>query len=73
MRPNTPDAVAATVRVVEHIQRRYASGRGADEFVAEMLADLRHFCDSHALSFAKLEQRAHAQYLTERTDSDGAK
>jgi hypothetical protein len=72
-RPDTSDAVAATVRVVEHIQRRYASGRGADEFVVEMLADLRHFCDSHALPFAKLEQRAQAHYLTERTAGNGAK
>ena len=70
MRPTTADAVAATVRVMEHIQRRYASGRGADEFVVDMLADLRHFCESHDLSFHKLEGLAHDHYLAERAVRD---
>jgi hypothetical protein len=66
MRPNTADSVAARVRVLESIQRRYSSGCGADEFVVELLADLRHFCDAHALSFAKLEQQAAEHHTAER-------
>ncbi len=73
MRPRTTYAITATVHIMEQIQRRYASGAGADEFVVEMLADLRHFCDSHALPFAKLDERAVACYLTERSVRDGVK
>lgn len=66
MRPTTPVAVAAVVRNMQHIQERYASGYGVDEFVTDMLADLRHFCDARHLSFAKLDRRACDHYITER-------
>jgi hypothetical protein len=66
MRPTTAVAIAATVRVTESIQQRYASGYGADEFVTDLLADLRHFCDAHHLSYSELDQRAYEHYITER-------
>jgi len=65
MRPTTAIALAATVQLMEHIQQHYASGRGADEFVVDMLADLQHFCDSHSLSFAELERRSSDYYRAE--------
>jgi len=66
MRPTTAVAIAATVRITESIQQRYASGYGADEFVTDLLADLRHFCDAHHLSYSELDQRAYEHYITER-------
>jgi hypothetical protein len=36
-----------------------------DQLAADMLADLRHFCDLNGLSFDDLNQRGRAAYLEE--------
>jgi hypothetical protein len=39
--------------------------RDNDEAIADMLADLRHLCDSKRLDFAKLDRRAYRNYAAE--------
>ena len=36
-----------------------------DQLAADLLADLRHFCDLHGLDFAALDRRGRAAYLEE--------
>lgn len=68
MRPTTAGEVLAGVACMETIQRLYWSGSGADEYVVDALANLRHFCDAHRLDFAQLDQRAYQHYKTEKSE-----
>lgn len=36
-----------------------------DQLAADLLADLRHFCDLHSLDFAAMDERGRAAYLEE--------
>ena len=36
-----------------------------DQLAADILADLRHFCDLHSLDFAAMDKRGRAAYLEE--------
>jgi hypothetical protein len=36
-----------------------------DQLAADLLADLRHFCDIHGLDFAALDRQGRAAYLEE--------
>jgi hypothetical protein len=36
-----------------------------DQLAADILADLRHFCDSHGLSFDDVNQRGESAYMEE--------
>ena len=36
-----------------------------DQLAADLLADLRHFCDLHGLIFEKMNARGHEVYLDE--------
>jgi hypothetical protein len=65
MRPNTPVGIVATVRYMESIMHRYWSGSGADEYVRDSLANLRHYCDAHSLAFAELDRQAYQHYCQE--------
>jgi hypothetical protein len=38
---------------------------GPEQDVAEILADLRHYCDAHGLAFHELDRKAHDFYLAE--------
>lgn len=66
MRPRTTSSVHARVAHLEQLQRREASGIGCDEFVIDLLADLRHYCDGHSLDFGKLDRHAYGLYIEER-------
>lgn len=37
-----------------------------DDIVADLLADLRHYCDAHGLDFADLDRRAYGNYTAEK-------
>ena len=37
-------------------------------FLADVLADLRHYCDAHGLDFAECDARGRGHYLAERAD-----
>jgi hypothetical protein len=56
------------VDLVEHILE---SNYGTDVLIdpeqdaAELLADLRHYCDAHGLAFHELDRKAHQFYLAE--------
>ena len=47
-----------------------ASGRIVDveALVIDLLANLRHFCDSRGLDFGQLDRTAHDHYLTEKAE-----
>ena len=56
------------VALVEHILKdSYGTDFMIDpeQDVAEILADLRHYCDAHGLAFHELDRRAHGFYLAE--------
>ncbi len=38
---------------------------GPELAVAEILADLRHYCDAHGLAYHELDRKAHGFYLAE--------
>lgn len=40
-------------------------GRSVEEFIINLLADARHFCDAHELDMAALDRRAYTDYLEE--------
>lgn len=37
-----------------------------DDAIADMLADIRHYCDAHHLDFAGLDHRAYNNYACEK-------
>ena len=39
-----------------------------EEFVIDMLASLRHFCDTYAVEFGEADRIAHNHYLVEREE-----
>ena len=41
------------------------------ERLTDLLADARHFCDRHGLSFAELDRVARHHYLAELTNTQG--
>lgn len=49
---------------------QYADQNGqivdAEAMVIDLLANLRHFCDSRSLSYVELDSAAHAHYLSEK-------
>ncbi len=40
-----------------------------EEFVTDMLASLRHFCDTYAVDFAEVDRIAYMHYLAERMEA----
>ena len=60
-----------TLEKIEEAIQPYMENRGdleVSEAVADMLADLRHYCDVYELSFHQLDRRAYQNYLAEHTD-----
>ena len=51
-------------------QYAHASGQivDADALVIDVLANLRHFCDSRHLDFGKLDRTAYDHYLIEKAE-----
>jgi hypothetical protein len=43
-----------------------------EQDAAEILADLRHYCDAHGLAFHELDRKAHGFYLAEVLPSAAA-
>lgn len=39
-----------------------------DEVVTDVLAQLRHFCDLHAVDFGACDRRAYEHYLAEKSE-----
>ncbi len=40
-------------------------GSSPERAVAELLADVRHFCDRHGLDYAERDRTAHGYYIAE--------
>jgi hypothetical protein len=66
---DTDDAGPETrVELVERILKKHY---GTDFMIdpeqdaAEILADLRHYCDAHGLAYHELDRKAHGFYLAE--------
>jgi hypothetical protein len=43
------------------------------EAITDLLADIRHYCDTHDLNFAELDHVAYGHYLDEKGAQDGEK
>src|SRR5579859_3515036 len=67
MRPTNQGEILAALSLCTHLQQKYWSGCGADEFVVDFLTHLRHFCDERNLDFGSLDRRAYQLYLGEKT------
>ncbi len=52
------------VAKIERIWRE-EYGSSPERAVAELLADVRHFCDRQGLAHAELDKRAHDYYVAE--------
>ena len=56
---------------VELVERILKGNYGTDLLIdpeqdaAEILADIRHYCDAHGLAFHELDRKAHGFYLAE--------
>jgi hypothetical protein len=54
----------ARVAVIERIFRTDYDN-GPEQDVAEILSDIRHFCDAHGLDYAERDRAAYGFYLAE--------
>jgi hypothetical protein len=52
--------------VVEQVKRESAAEDSCEDFVTDLLIDLRHYCDRHALDFGRIDRCAYQHYLQER-------
>ncbi len=61
------------VKRCEDALRLYNDDWDAETNLIDFLADARHWCDQHALSYAQLDRLAHSHYLAEVNDSKGGR
>ncbi len=55
------------VAVIERILRSHCGTDSVnpEQDVADILADLRHYCDAHGLAYHELDRKAHGFYVAE--------
>lgn len=58
-------------RRIDHVLNWSGGGDDPAEGLTDLLADARHFCDRHGLSFAELDRVAYQHYLAELTNTQG--
>lgn len=54
------------ITAIERLKREEATGVLCEQFVVDLLADVRHYCDAHTADFGKLDRTAYQQYIKER-------
>lgn len=63
---------ARRAKIIAQLAKHYlgenidADNLSADEYITDLLADIRHYCDSENLEFAKLDRIAQGHYAQER-------
>jgi hypothetical protein len=66
MKTQTPKNRATRVQSLLRRNGYLPKGEDSDDAVADLLADIRHFCDARGLAFGDIDRRAHQNYSAEK-------
>ena len=61
-----PTGATRAARVVALRNPNEEAAESPEEFVRDLLADLRHYCDAHDVDFSAADDTAQSHYLAER-------